>query len=86
MYLSNYSKKLALQDMLKVIAHRVNTPAAEVSVELTNAEDRLLMLNSRELLDVVCETLTCGITPTVIRTESLIEDLPDRKISRFMTT
>lgn len=85
MYLSNYSKKLALQDMLKVIAYRVNTPSAEVSVELSNAEDRLLMLNSRELLDVVCETLTCGITPTVIRTE-LIEDLPDRQNSRFMTT
>ena len=86
MYLSNYSKKLALQDMLKVIAYRVNTTSAEVSVELSNAEDRLLMLNSRELLDVVCETLTCGITPTVIRTESLIEDLPDRKNPRFMTT
>lgn len=86
MYLPNYSKKFALQDMLKVIAYRVKTPSAEVSVELTNAEDRLSMLNSRELLDVVCETLAAGVTTTVIRTESLIEDLPDGKNSRFMTT
>lgn len=65
MYIDNYSQKAAVKDLMAVIAYRVKRPDLELSDELTDAEDRLLTLNPRELIDVVCVTLASGIYRTI---------------------
>lgn len=65
MFMPGYTEKKALHDALKVLAFRVNTPAAPVVDELIDAESRLHDLTGAEVLAVMVAALNSGITPRV---------------------
>ncbi|MBU2640495.1 MAG: hypothetical protein KJ889_01625 [Gammaproteobacteria bacterium] len=83
MYFSGYTPKLAVQDVLKFMAYRVNHPEAAPTDELLAAEARLHDLNSGELLDAVGAALRCGINPGIARAGSNVKNPFEDKRGRF---
>jgi hypothetical protein len=74
MYAPGYTQKNALQDALKVIAYKVNTPSAPVVDELVDAESRLHDLTGAEVLAAMVAALNSGITPSVAPAPTVTAD------------
>lgn len=74
MYTTGYTKKHALNDVLKFLAYRVHHPQAEITAELLDAENRLQDLNSVELLDAVGAALRSGIRPGIAKAGSKVKN------------
>lgn len=83
MYTTGYTKKHALNDVLKFLAYRVHHPQAEVTAELLDAETRLQDLNTVELLDAVGAALRCGIRPGIAKAGSKVKDPFENTRGRF---
>jgi hypothetical protein len=82
-FIDGYTKKAALQDVLKFLAYRVHHPQAEVTAELLDAEARLQDLNSVELLDAVGAALRCGLSPGIARVGSKVKNPFEGERGRF---
>lgn len=83
MFINGYTKKIALQDVLKFVGYRVHNPTVEVTAELLNAEARLKDLTSTELLDIFGDALRCGVTPGIAARTTMTNETPPKPAGRF---